>query len=146
VSFVCIRASGRRCVRVVASSSTLPVKRCARFHGVSPRAPDPARRFGRVDDDVTVRRAVDSCESRGLSYGLPRSFVATSRHVAWPARVVRGRCPPKPKPEVTRRCDGYGMDAGAWSGAQRGVLIIVYGTCATNRMSCLSRVLNTQVM
>ena len=65
--------SRRRIVVDVAGQTMRAIRR------VSPRAPDPARRFKRVDDDATVRRAVDWCESRGVSYGLPRSFVRSSQ-------------------------------------------------------------------
>ena len=84
------------------------------------------------------------------SSSFVRSFVATSRHVARPARASRPRVVP-PNLEGSPSCDG--MEGMEWNGMGAremvltgGVLIIVYGTCATNRMSYPSRVLNTQVM
>jgi len=136
--------SRRRIVVDVAGQTRRAIRR------MSPRAPIPR-------DVSSASTTTRRCDARWIGANrvgfrmvfLVRSFVrrnVASRRTAR-SRVVRGRArscavvvPPNLK--ARHRANGMGAREMVLTG---GVLIIVYGTCATNRMSCPSRVLNTQV-
>ena len=102
----------RRIVVDVAGQTVRAIRR------MSPREPDPARRFGRVDDDATVRRGVELRDSRELSHGLPRSSVVTSHGPHASCAVV---VPPKPEvsPTLVPRAMGWhGCRCAEWRSAR----------------------------